>query len=346
MDRHKITLHPKRVSEWLRGDMIYPLEAQVCLSGTCNHKCVFCAMGSAERKPCLLTRKVMEPNLKIMGEKGVKSVIYAGEGEPFVNPEAADIINITKSDGMDTAVSTNGVLLTKEKSAACLKSLSWVRFTIAGASDETYEKIHRCKKGDFQKALQNMTDAAKIKRQQKLNVTLMAQMSLLPENKHEVTSLAKIIRAIGFDCFTVKYFSADKSGKGELCIDNSEAAEIGRELREYGTENFKVYFRARSADNLGTEKPYNACRGIYFKTNITASGNVCPCGAFTDGDRVYGNINEKNFADIWESKYAEEIRRRFDDNFIHKNCGKNCRLDEINEYLHQLKNPTPETMFL
>jgi len=55
-------------------------------------------------------------NLKEMVPKGVKSIIYAGEGEPLLHREAPDIINKTKSLGIDAAMSTNGVLLTQEVS--------------------------------------------------------------------------------------------------------------------------------------------------------------------------------------------------------------------------------------
>ena len=347
MDTHKLMLHPDRVATWLMGGgTVYPLEIEIGLSGACNHRCIFCAVDYMEYKPRLLTRQVMEPNLKIMGQKGVKSIIYAGEGEPLVNPETPDIINLTKECGMDAAMSTNGVLFTKEKAASCLKSLSWVRFSIAGASDATYEQIHQCHKGDLQKALQNMTEAANIKRRQKLNTTLGAQLLLLPENKNEVVSLAKIIRAIGFDYFTVKPFSQHPSSKAKLSVDYSEAEEIGRELKSYETENFKIFFRSRSIENLGMEKPYNVCHGIHFMTNITASGNVCPCVVFMEGDFLYGNINEQRFDEIWESERAKKIRNRFDNEFIHKHCRKNCRLDEINKYLHTLKHPTREMSFL
>ena len=139
MDSHKLNYHPKRVSEWLKGELIYPIEMEIGISGTCNHRCIFCAVDYMEYQPRMLDAGVLIRNLNILGKKGLKSIIYAGEGEPMAHPAATEIINQTKAAGIDAAVSTNGVFFTKHKLEECLSSLTWVRYSIAGATDATYE---------------------------------------------------------------------------------------------------------------------------------------------------------------------------------------------------------------
>ena len=347
MDSHKLMYHPQRVADWLNGKTIYPIEMEVGLSGACNHRCIFCAVDYMEYKPRLLGANVYLKNLKLMGKLGLKSIIYAGEGEPLTHPDAPDIFNQTKENGIDAAMSTNGVLFTKEKAAACMAALTWIRVSIAGATDKTYEAIHQCKAGDLGRVLRNLEDAVAIKKKQRLHTTLGAQLLLLPENKDEVVPLAKILREIGFDYFTVKPFSQHPSSKAKLSVDYSEAEEIGKELREYQTEDFKIYFRSRSIENLAIDKPYSKCEGVHFMTYMDAAGDVFPCIVFMGQDEfVYGNIYENTFTEIWESERAKRIRDRFNDAFIHKNCRKTCRLDEINKYLHELKQPGKHVNFI
>ena len=347
MDSHKLLYHPERVSDWLKGIPIYPVEMEVGLSGACNHRCIFCAVDYMEYEPNMLKAEVVLPNLEPMGKKGLKSIIYAGEGEPLVNPDAPEIFNRTKKCGIDAAMSTNGVLLTRERAEACLKSLSWVRVSIAGATDATYERIHQCRKGDLQRVMKNLEDAVAVKHDQKLGTTLGAQLLLLPENKDEVVLLAKLVRDLGFDYFTVKPFSQHPSSKARLVVDYSEAEEIGREVREYETETFKIYFRSKSIENLNMEKPYTACEGLHFMAYMDAEGDVFPCIVFMgQKEFVYGNINEHSFADIWESERAKGIRTLFDDKFIHTHCRKTCRLDEMNKYLHELRHPGAHVNFI
>lgn len=347
MDSHKLLFHPKRVSEWLDGKLIYPIEMEVGISGACNHRCIFCAVDYMEYKPSMLKAEVLIPNLKIMGQKGLKSIIYAGEGEPLVNPEAPEIFNQTKANGIDVAMSTNGVLFTKEKAEYCMKALSWIRFSIAGMTDSTYEKIHQCRKGDLQRVLKNMSEAVLVKKKQKLMTTLGAQLLLLPENKDEVIDLAKTMREIGFDYFTVKPFSQHPQSKVKLQVDYSESEEIGRELKEYETDNFKIYFRSKSIENLGIEKPYDKCSGMNFMTYMDSAGNIFPCIVFMGKeDFIYGNINNDTFDEIWESDRAKKIRNIFDEKFIKMNCRKNCRLDEINKYLYELHHLSNHVNFI
>ena len=347
MDSHKLMFHPERVYKWQKGEMIYPIEMEIGLSGACNHRCIFCAVDYMDYKPQMMDSNVLIHNLKIMAEKGLKSIIYAGEGEPLVNKDAGEIFNKTKEYGIDTAMSTNGALFSKDLATECMASLSWIRFSIAGATDKTYEAIHQCKKGDLQRVLKNMEDAVALKRDRKLHITLGAQLLLLPENKKEVVLLAKIMREIGFDYFTVKPFSQHPQSKVKLSVDYSESEAIGAELAEYQTEAFKIYFRSKSIENLQMEKSYDKCQGIHFMTYMDAAGDVFPCIVFMGNkDFIYGNINQQDFTSIWDSDRAKEIRKMFNKEFIQKNCRKTCRLDEINKYLHELEHPGKHVNFI
>ena len=347
IDSHKLIYHPERVAKWKRGELIYPIELEIGLSGACNHRCIFCAVDYMEYKPTMLDLDVMIRNLDVMGKKGIKSIIYAGEGEPMLNPAADEIINRTKENGIDAAVSTNGVFFTQDKIKSCLASLTWVRYSIAAATDATYERIHQCRKGDLQKVLSNMEAAVSYKREKKLRTTLGAQLLLLPENKDEVVQLAKAVREIGFDYFTVKPFSQHPSSKAKLQVDYAENEEIGSQLMEYETEDFRIYFRSQSIENLGMEKPYHDCCGLNFMAYIDSTGRVFPCIVFMGQDKyIYGNINDTDFDKIWESQDSIKIRETFKGEYIRKYCRKNCRLDEINKYLDAIKHPGEHVNFI
>ena len=95
MDSHKLIYHPETVARWLKGDNIYPIEIEIGLTNACNHRCIFCAVDYTGYQPDRIGSEVLIRNLKEMVPKGVKSIIYAGEGEPLLHREAPDIINKT-----------------------------------------------------------------------------------------------------------------------------------------------------------------------------------------------------------------------------------------------------------
>lgn len=347
MDAHKLMFHPTRVSAWQQGENIYPIEMEVGLSGACNHRCIFCAIDYLEYAPVMLDADILLKNIAEIAPRGLKSIIYAGEGEPLLHTRAAEIITKTKSYGVDVALATNGVLLSKEMSQECLPGTTWIRFSIAGATEKTYQSIHQSKVGDLEKVLANLAAAVEIKRKNKLKTTLGGQLLLLPENKQEVVSLAKILKNIGLDYFTVKPFSQHPQSKAKLNVDYSEADEINRELQEYNSAEFKIYFRTQAIENLRQEKNYTDCYGLNFMTYLDARGNLIPCIVFMGEEEFYyGNLYRQSFKQLWESAQAKKLRQVFAGDFIKKNCRKTCRLEEINKYLHELKNPHEHVNFI
>mgnify|MGYP002622548020 CR=1 FL=1 len=347
IDSHKLIYHPCEVAKWLSGEKVYPIEMEIGLSGACNHRCIFCALDYVGYKPNFLDKDLILKNLRALSERGLKSIIFAGEGEPLMHKDAPEIFNATKSYGVDVALSTNGALLTKEISEKCLQSMTWIRFSIAAATDETYDKIQRGRKGDLQRVYKNLQDAVQIKRDKNLSVTLGGQLLLLEDNKDEVYLLAKNLREIGLDYITIKPFIPSKYSSHLIAVDYSDSIEIERRVKELVTEDFDVYYRHQAVKNLSMEKPYEKCYALPFMTHISAAGEIFPCVAYVGiKEFLYGNLYEKSFVEIWESDRTREIMEKFSGEFLKKNCRKACRLDEMNKYLSELKNPGAHVNFI
>lgn len=347
MDSHKLIYHPDVVSRWMQGENIYPIELEIGLTNACNHRCIFCAVDYTGYKPDRIDSRLLIKNLEELVLKGIKSIIYAGEGEPLLHREAPEIINRTKSLGIDAAVSTNGVLLTPEVSRECLKSLTWIRFSVAGITDKTYDKIQCGKPGDLSKVLAHMEEAVKVKQEQHLHTTLGVQLLLLPDNKDEIVQMGKILREIGVDYFTIKPFSQHPQSQQILQVDYKEMLELESEVRELQTDDYKIYFRAHSMRKLECKRGYEHCWALPFMVYIDAKGNLWPCIAFMGKEKLkYGNLNEESFVKIWEGEHRKEIVDYFMNMDLEKDCRELCRLDEMNRYLEELRNPGEHVNFI
>lgn len=347
MDSHKLIYHPDAVAEWLKGKNIYPIELEIGLTNACNHRCIFCAVDYTGYKPDRLDSRLLIKNLEELAPRGLKSIIYAGEGEPLLHKDAPDIINRTKALGIDAAMSTNGVLLTPEVSRECLKSLTWLRFSTAGITDGTYDKIQRGKAGDLEKVLYHMEEAVKVKREQRLHTTLGVQLLLLPDNKDELVQMGKELRRIGVDYFTIKPFSQHPQSQQILQVDYKEMLELENEVKELTTDDFKVYFRAYSMKKLECKRSYQHCWALPFMVYLDAKGNLWPCIVFMGKEELkYGNLKEESFVAIWEGSHRKEITDYFMNMDLEKNCRELCRLDEMNRYLDELKNPGEHVNFI
>ncbi len=347
MDSHKLIYHPEVVARWIKGEDIYPIEIEISPSGTCNHRCVFCAVDYMGYKPSFLDKTTIMRDIGHMSHKGLKSVVCSGEGEPFLNNNMPDIANEIKSLGVDVAISTNGVFFTKEKVSECLKAFTWVRYSIASVEQDSYDKIQRGKKNDLEKVKENLSEAVRFKKENGLKTTLGVQCLLIPDNKDYVLDMAEELRRIGVDYFTIKPYSQHLHSQNVFNVDYNEMLELEDELQKYATEKFSIYFRAAAMKKMHQQKKYGQCLGLSFMTHIDAQGNVWPCVAHIGAkDFCYGNIYEQTFEKIWEGKQRQEVVRKIRELDIDKVCREACRLDEINMYLHELIHPGKHVNFI
>ena len=119
------------------------------------------------------------------------------------------------------------------------------------------------------------------------------------------------------------------------------------EVKQYETDRFSVYFRANAMKKVHQEKSYRQCLGLPFMTHIDAKGNVWPCVAHIGTKEFcYGNIYEQSFEEIWEGTRRQKILHQLHKLDINKVCREACRLDEINRYLDDLKNPGEHVNFI
>lgn len=348
IDSHKLIYHIDRVNRWFNGENIYPIYIEVSPCGTCNHRCIFCAFDYLSYKAQLIDKNIFIKTLTELGSLGIKSIMYAGEGEPFIHKNMVEFITHTKKSGIDCAIATNAILLNKEKIERILPSLSWIRVSMNAAKKETYEKIHKAKSIDFNTVIKNLETMAKTRKKNKYKTTIGVQIILLKENYNEIITLAKLLKNIGADYLTIKPFiqhlMSENVIKKEFSI--KRLTELNEKLKKTNNNDFKIIFRLHGFDKLNKERIYKKCLGLPFFAEILSNGDVYTCGPYLGNKKFcYGNIYKNTFKEIWNSKTRKNVLKMIDNLDVNK-CMTNCRLDEINKYLWELKNPLPHDNFI
>jgi radical SAM protein with 4Fe4S-binding SPASM domain len=281
---------------------------------------------------------------------GLRSIMFAGEGEPLLHKEIIEIIKHAKKTGIDVSVTTNGVLFGRKIADDVLGHVEWIKVGIDAATPKTYAKIHRCNPGDFNKVIENISYAVKVKKDNAYTCTLSLQSLLLPENRNEMVALAKLARDIGLNYLVIKPYSQHTQSKTKKyrSIKYSEYEYLADRLKEFDTDDFSVIFRVytmKKWDRKGRD--YDRCLALPFWSYIDADGNVWGCSVYLGDERfLYGNIYEESFQKIWEGKKRRESLRWVEEKLDASKCRVNCRMDEINRYLWELKNPPLHVNFI
>lgn len=359
IDGHKLTYHPDRTAalvagrdDWEKAKDIYPIYMEISPMGACNHRCVFCAVDYIGYKTVSLDADLMRERLAEMGRLGVRSVMFAGEGEPLLHKRINDLVIAASRAGIDVSFTTNASLLPKNFCEEALPHVSWIKASVNAGTPETYARIHRTKPDMFDKVIATLSALAEAKRARGLKVTLGAQILLLPENAGEIRRLAELCRdRVGLDYLVVKPYSQHRFSLTHEYEGLEYSAFLGLEqtLKDLNTETFSLIFRSNTMRKYTATDRYPRCYSVPFLWGyIMADGTVSGCSAYLLDKRFeYGNINEQTFQQIWHGDRRKESWRYVMNSLNIEECRKNCRMDEVNRYLYQLiDNRPPHVNFI
>jgi MoaA/NifB/PqqE/SkfB family radical SAM enzyme len=350
IDGQKLSYHLQRVADWQAGKLVYPIYIEVSPAGACNHRCTFCGLDFMGYKKSNLDTAMLRRTLDEWGRLGVKSVMYAGEGEPLLHPDIADITAHGRAAGIDQAFTTNGVFLTPELAERLLPATTWIKVSFNGGTPATYSAIHRAKESDFTRVLDNLAAAVALRRRHGWTCTLGLQMILLPENAGEVEILARRARDLGVDYLVVKPYSQHPQSRTRQYAEvrYAEHQALAERLAALCTPDFNVVFRAetmRKWDQGG--HPYHRCLALPFWSYVDASANVWGCSMYMGDERFrFGNLMKESFQQIWEGERRRAGMAYVDGQLDASGCRVNCRLDAVNRYLHDLRAPPAHLNFI
>jgi wyosine [tRNA(Phe)-imidazoG37] synthetase (radical SAM superfamily) len=351
IDSHKLIYHPREVANWLDNQPISPIYLELGPSGGCNHRCIFCGMDFARQTKRRLPTEIINLRFPEMASEGVKAIMFAGEGEPFLNYDMTTIALQANKAGIDISFTTNGVLLTPEISKNILPITTWIKISCNAGTSKTYSKIHRTLSSDFNKMWNNLEYAINFRANNNYDnhCTIGFQILVLPENRNEIITLAKRIRDIGGDYLVLKPYSVNPkalhSGFNTLNYRNYDDLEATKDLN---TSSFKVIFRKDAMERSENHTmQYLSCLALPFWGFIDSGANFWGClRHIGENDFNFGNLINQTFKDVVYSQKRLNAIKNFELNGNIENCHIACRMDSINYYLWELRHPSPHVNFI
>ena len=361
IDSHKLIYHPSRVAQllevgdnWEKAKEVYPIYVEVSVMGACNHRCTFCAVDYIGYKSRSLDYEILKERIPEMASLGIKSIMYAGEGEPLLHKQIKEIVRVTQQSGISVSFTTNATDMDSSFIEDSLSRTEWIKVSLNAGTPKTYSEIHKTRESDFHKVIENLKNAVNFKQTNNLECTIGVQTILLPENAEEMHTLAKICRDdIGVDYLVVKPYSQHLSSNTRIYeqIDYRPYLALGEELDKMNTNHFNVLFRQHTIKKYLQDESerYTKCHATPFLwAYIMANGEVYGCSAYLLDKRFeYGNINSHSFRDIWQGEKRRNNFRYIRNELDIKDCRKNCRMDEANRYMFALtENRIPHVNFI
>jgi len=336
IDSNKLALHHEIIAKWKKGEKIWPVYVEMSPTSICNYKCTYCALDFF-KKGDILCLKTVHKIIDEMLELGVKSIMFAGEGEPLVNPMFVDMAIYAKTVGIDVALTTNGSLMTKEIAKEILPVMSWVKVSFNSVVPSTFCKVSGLEKKAGMYALahtiQNIYEAVDIRNVNKYNCDIGVQMLLLEDNYRDILSTIVMARELGVDYFVLKPYSQHPSSKNKNKLFVLPEGDISY-FEKMSTDKFKVVIRKQTE-----KRNYERCYAMPFWSYVSSNGDVWVCSSHMPDEKYrLGNIYMSTLKDIWSRENSVTI------NTI--NCREGCRMDSCNRYLQMILNSDKHVNFI
>jgi len=358
IDSHKLSQHPQRVADWLSGHdnwetakSIYPIYVEISPVGACNHRCTFCSVDYIGYQTRYLPYETLLTRLGEMSGLGIKSIMFAGEGEPTLYKKLPEVLDYCSEVGIDTSLTTNMVPFTSKNVDSFVRNCKWIKTSINAGTPDTYASVHQTKSSEFDRVLDNFKMSVEVRNREGYDCTIGGQILLLPENASEVIGLAERLREIGVDYLVVKPYTQSLYGVSRIYsgLRYGDYHSLGESLEKLQTDNFKVVYRRNTMNKLDeASRSYTVCNATpFFWAYIMANGDLYACSAYLQDDRFkVGNVMEHGFQELWEGEVREKIYNFVKNDLDITECRVNCRMDSVNRYLWSLLHPDSHVNFI
>ena len=234
-----------------------PISINLDMTTACNYRCDHCVDMDILNKNINYEHDLLKDSLTYLGERGLRSVIIIGGGEPTAYKGFEDIVRHLKAMDIQIGVVTNGSMMKKIESVAdVLQQRDWVRLSLDSGTNETFRAMH--KPGSKKCTLEwicNHIPAIK-----KLNAKFMIGFSFIIvwkdcetnnmkiiENVEEIVMAAELAKQHQFDYISFKPFLT----RAEL--NNAEVVGIDKQQQHVESVMKKIRTAVNQAKQLENE---------------------------------------------------------------------------------------------
>ena len=123
---------------------IAPVSINLDLTTACNYRCTHCIDWDILNTKHRLVEADLRASVARMAERGLRSVILIGGGEPTLYPGFAPFVGFLKELGLQVAVVSNGSRGDRLLEAArFLDEGDWIRLSLDSGSNELFTAMHK-----------------------------------------------------------------------------------------------------------------------------------------------------------------------------------------------------------
>jgi len=282
----------------------YPYVALIEVGNYCNLRCPTCPTpgDKIQRKKELMSfdnfKKVID-HIK----DSVHIVLLYFTNEPLLNPDIARMTEYAHKNNLYTEISTNAVLLNREKTKELFASgLDKIILDFDGTTKESYEQFRTG--ADFERVSENIAYFCRQKQLlKKRKPFIELQFVLNKLNQNEVEDIKKMAQELKVDNLCIRSFNL-----GEYAYSDEEIRELsGKFFPDNPKYQQKIRYQ-KEGDKLKIKSSPITCSLAKSHLVVLADGRVAMCCYDLRGQYIYGNVLSRKLKDIWFDPNTQKMR--------------------------------------
>ncbi|MFD0250934.1 radical SAM protein [Streptomyces sp. NPDC127113] len=283
-----------------------PTVVDVTLTGRCQLRCGFCWGPEHRERPNPDVRRWKDLLRRLAGS-GTVRMVFSG-GEPLLSPLLPHLLEEARELGMETTLSTNGVLLARK--ANVLRHVSQIGIPVDAASAMASEVMRP--RSSRHNAWQRSIDGIVLAQSQGVPVIVRTVVARL--NQHEVLDIPGVLESCGVNLATdrimLKLYRATRFGPIPSAIP-TERWEAVYAVRDGLVEELAAALRVRYPQLSVVTQDYRDTRGRYFLVAPRGDAFGVDIRAGDSSPRMieYGNVfddYESAIAHYYEALASDE----------------------------------------
>lgn len=253
-------------------------------------------------------------------------IFLQGWGEPFLNGNIFEMIEIAKSGGSRVGLTTNGMFLNPKNIDALIDlKLDILGISLAGAKPENHDRLRPGT--DFNQITRCLLDLKERKAQKKSAVphVHLAYIMLRSnfEDLKDIIKYAKEINSTDIVCSNLNFFPNSELRNEAVFLDEGETGHYREALKGLQSEAKNNAVNFFSYNPVLPDKPLPLCpENILKSCFISHDGLVSSC-VFTNipllGNAehrlpkrvIYGDIHQNTLSEIWDIDSYRNFRSIF-----------------------------------
>ncbi len=238
------------------------------VTGLCNLRCEHCYSEAGKPAPGELdTERALEV-IERLSEWNVPGLAFSG-GEPLMRDDFFELAEASASEGMFTALATNGTLIDRDTAERLeAAGVEYVEISLDGARPETHDKF-RGVKGAWERAVEGVRHCAET------DMMTVIAFTVHRNNVDELPQMLDLAEELGADGVAVFNFIPTGQGRfrPELDLPPEVREEVLKTLvREALDRDLMVYSTAPQMARVSLQMSESGEGGVLYGTHFAYSG--------------------------------------------------------------------------